>query len=177
MLNHHDSWVIQLGSTAGTLERRAPSLHPMRHGPGVIATTEDKQAKQTTRRTVASKLDLTRSAAPQFRKKVPTPNVCECVKSGWMDTRRWVGLSEVWPVGLLSAAHYCTAEQRREGRHFLPHRDRYSYTHLVPVFAYNYALFTLLSAAHSCVPDDIAQLWNVRPVDCWHLYTTVGSVE
>lgn len=83
MLNHHNSWVIQLASTAGTLERRAPSLHPMRHWPDVIATTEDKQAKQTTRRTVASKLDLTRSAAPQFRKKVLRMFVNVSRVDGW----------------------------------------------------------------------------------------------
>lgn len=83
MLNHHNSWVIKLASTAGTLERRAPLLHPMRHWPGVIVTTEDKQAKQTTRRTVASKLDPTRSAAPQFRKEVLQMLVNVSRVDGW----------------------------------------------------------------------------------------------
>lgn len=105
MLNHHNSWVIKLASTAGALERRAPSLHPMRHWPGVIATTEDKQAKQTTRRTVASKLDLTLPATPQFRKKVLGMFV------NVMDTRRWAGLSEVWPVSCLL---HITAQLSRE---------------------------------------------------------------
>lgn len=83
MINHRNSWVIKLASTAGTLERRATPLHPMRHWHGVIATTEDEQAKQKTRRTVASKLDLTRSAAAQFRKKVLQMLVNVSRVDGW----------------------------------------------------------------------------------------------